>query len=117
MDSKFAYLKSTLTALQQQWKWSVAGHELFQGARKLDQQWGELARNTECWERPSTAKYRAGVGKLQFMINEVPEIAYAVKNLSRQLAKPSESDLHELKQCCEVHTGTQRRIAVPDGAR
>ena len=27
------------------------------------------------------SKYRAGVGKLQFMINEVPEIAYAVKNL------------------------------------
>ena len=33
------------------------------------------------------------------MINEVPEIAYAVKNLSTQLAKPSELDMQDLKQC------------------
>ena len=45
------------------------------------------------------SRYRAGVGKLQFMINEVPEIAYAVKNLSRQLAGPSELDMQDLKQC------------------
>ena len=45
------------------------------------------------------SKYRAGLGKLQFMINEVPEIAYAVKNLSRQLAGPSELDMQDLKQC------------------
>ena len=51
------------------------------------------------------SKYRAGVGKLQFMINEVPEIAYAVKNLSRQLAKPSESDMQELKQCVRYTLG------------
>ena len=30
------------------------------------------------------------------MINEVPEIAYAVKNLSRQLAGPSELDMQDL---------------------
>ena len=36
------------------------------------------------------SRYRAGVGKLQFMINEELETAHAVKNLSRQLAKPSE---------------------------
>ena len=51
------------------------------------------------------SKYRAGVGKLQYMINEVPEIAYAVKNLSRQLAKPSESDMQELKQCARYTLG------------
>ena len=45
------------------------------------------------------SRYRAGVGKLQFMISEVPEIAYAVKNLSRQLAGPSELDMQHLKQC------------------
>ena len=39
------------------------------------------------------------------MINEVPEIAYAVKNLSRQLAKPSESDMQELKQCVRYTLG------------
>ena len=32
------------------------------------------------------------------MVNEVPEIDYAMKNLSRQLAKPSESDMQDLKQ-------------------
>ena len=29
----------------------------------------------------------------------VPEIAHAVKDLSRQSAKPTESDMHDLKQC------------------
>ena len=32
------------------------------------------------------------------MTNELPEIAYAVENLSRQPAKPSELDMQDLKQ-------------------
>ena len=63
------------------------------------------------------SKYRAGLGKVQFMINEVPEIAYAVKNLSRQLAGPSELDMQDVKQCARHHAGTQRRVAIPDSAR
>ena len=51
------------------------------------------------------SRYRAGVGKLQFMVNEVPEIAYAVKNLSRQLAEPSELDMQDLKQCVRYTLG------------
>ena len=39
------------------------------------------------------------------MINEVPEIAYAVKNLSRQLAGPSELDMQDLKQCVRYTLG------------
>ena len=52
-------------------------------------------------------RYRAGLGKLQFIINEVPEKAYAVKNLSWQLAKPSESDMQDLKQ--KVFTDADRQ--------
>ena len=33
------------------------------------------------------------------MINEVPEIAHVVKNLSWQLAGPSEPDMQDMKQC------------------
>ena len=51
------------------------------------------------------SRYRAGVGKLQFMINEVPETACAVKNLSRQLAGPSELDMQDLKQCVRYTLG------------
>ena len=51
------------------------------------------------------SRYRAGVGKLQFIINEVPEIAYAVKNLSRQLAGPSELDMQDMKQCVRYTLG------------
>ena len=51
------------------------------------------------------SRYRAGVGKLQLVINEVPEIAYAVKNLSRQLAGPSELDMQDLKQCVRYTLG------------
>ena len=48
-ESKTVYLKNILTALRQQWKWSVAGHELSQGARKQDQPWDKFARSRECW--------------------------------------------------------------------
>ena len=51
------------------------------------------------------SRYRAGVGKLQFMIIEVPEIAHAAKNLSRHLAKPSELDMQDLKQCVRFMFG------------
>ena len=62
------------------------------------------------------SRYSAGVGKLQFMINEVPERACAVKNLSRQLGGPSELDMQDLKQCVRYTLG-QRRVAIPDSAR
>ena len=39
------------------------------------------------------------------MINEVPETAHAVKNLSRQLAGPSELDMQDLKQCLRYTLG------------
>ena len=39
------------------------------------------------------------------MINEVPEIAYAVKNLSRQRAGPSELDMQDLKKCVRYTLG------------
>ena len=39
------------------------------------------------------------------MINEVPKMAYAVKNLSRQLAGPSELDMQDLKQCVRYTLG------------
>ena len=45
------------------------------------------------------SRYRAGVGNLHLVINEVLEIAYAVKKLTRQLAKASELDMQDLKQC------------------
>ena len=51
-------------------------------------------------------RYRAGVEKkLQFMINEVPELANAVKNLSRQLAGPSELDMQDLRRCVRYTLG------------
>ena len=54
LDSKSVYLKNTLTALRQPWKWSVVDRELSQGARNLDQQWDKLAKIREHWERAIT---------------------------------------------------------------
>ena len=54
VDSKSVYLKSSSTVSQQPWKWSVAGHELHQGARKLDQQCDKLAKIRERWQRVHT---------------------------------------------------------------
>ena len=85
-DSKSVYLKKTSTVSPQPWKWSVAGHDLSLGAT-------------------DHSRYRAGVGQLQFMIKEVPEVAHAVKNLLRQLAKPSELDMQDLQQCVRYTLG------------
>ena len=63
------------------------------------------------------SRYRAELENCKFMINEVPEIAYALKNLSRQLAKSTESDMLDLKQCTRYTLGTQRRVVVLDGTR
>ena len=68
---------------------------LSQGGKKSGTAVGQVGQGRECWERT----IRAGVGQLQFMINEVPVRAHAVKNLSRQLTKPSELDLQELEEC------------------
>ena len=97
-DSKSGYLKDMLTALRHPWKWSVVDREPSQGVRDLDQQRDELAKIRTLGANDHS-RHRAGVGKLQFMINEVPETAYAVKNLSRQWAGPSELDMQDLKQC------------------
>ena len=54
------------------------------------------------------------------MINEVPEMAYAVKNLSRQLAGPSELDMQNLKQCVRYtlgHSDEWLFLAVQDKRR
>ena len=85
-DSKSVYLKNILTALRHPWKWLVVDREPCQGARNLDQQWGQVGQDQRTLGANYHSGYRAGVGKLQFMINEVPEIANALKNLSRQLA-------------------------------
>ena len=108
-DSKSVYFKSTSTAFRQQWKWSVVGHELSQGARSQDQLWDKLAKIRVHWGENDHSRYSAGDGKLQFMINEVPEIAYAVKKLSRQLAKPSELDMKDLKHCVRYTLGHSAR--------
>ena len=53
-DAKSVYLNNTLTALRQPWKWLVVDRELSQGARNLDQQWDNLAKMREQWERTIT---------------------------------------------------------------
>ena len=66
---------------------------------------GRIGREQRMLGASDHSRYRAGVGKLQFMIKEAPEKADAVENLSRQLTKPSESDMQE------------RQVLVPDGTR
>ena len=51
------------------------------------------------------------------MINEVPEIAYAVKKLVKATGGTDRAGHAKLETVCAVHTGTQRRVAVPDSAR
>ena len=103
--SKSVYLKNILTALRHPWKRLVVDRDSSQGVRDLDQQRDELAKIREQGANDHS-RFRAGDGKLQFMINEVPEIASAGKNLSRQLAGSSEMDIQHLKQCVRWNTAT-----------
>ena len=75
------------------------------GRKKSGPTVGQVGHDQRTLGANDHSRYRAGVGKLQFMINEVPEIAYAVKNLSRQLAGPSELGMQELKQCVRYTLG------------
>ena len=77
-----------------------------QEARNLDQQWDKLAKSRKHWDH---SRHRGGVGKLQFMINEVPDKANAVKKLSKQLAGPSELDMQDLIHGTHKDTATSQR--------
>ena len=81
------------------------GSRTVSGRKKSGQTVGQVGQDRRTLGASDQSRYRAGVGKLQFMINEVPEIAYAVKNLSKQLAKPSELDIRDLKQCARYTLG------------
>ena len=87
---------------------------------RKNQPWNKLAKRRECRERAITRDTELELEKLQFMINEVPEIAYAVMNLSRQLAQPSELDMQDLKQCVRYtlrHSDEWVFLTVQDKSR
>ena len=58
------------------------GSRTVTGRKKSGPTVGQVGQDQRTLGANDHSKYRAGVGQLQFMINEVPEIAYAVKNLS-----------------------------------
>ena len=57
---------------------------LSQGAKKVGPTVGQVGQEQTKMAASEHLRYRAGVVELQFMMNDVPEIAYAVKKLSRQ---------------------------------
>ena len=73
------------------------GSRAVPGRKKSGSTVGQVGEDQRTLGANGRSRYRAGVGQLQPMINEVPEIAYAVKNLSRQLAGPSELDMQDLR--------------------
>ena len=73
------------------------------GRKKSGPTVGQVGQDRRTLGANDHSKYR--VGKLQFMINEVPQMAYAAKNLSRQLVGPSELDMQNLKQCVRCTLG------------
>ena len=81
------------------------GREPSQGARNLDRQWDKLAKIRKHWERAITRDTELELENCSSMTNEVPEIAYAEKNLSRQLAGPSEQNMQDLKHCVRYTLG------------
>ena len=68
------YLKNTLTGLQQLRKMSVCGTRAVPGRKKSGPTVEQVGEELRMLGANDHSRYRAGVGKLQFMINEVPEI-------------------------------------------
>ena len=81
------------------------GSRTVPGRKKSGPTVGQVGQDQRTLGASDHSRNRAGVGKLQLMINEVPEIAHAVKNLSRQLAKTSELDMQDLQQCVRYTLG------------
>ena len=81
------------------------GSRAFPGRKKSGPTVGQFGQDQRTLGANDHSRYRAGVGKLQLIINEVPEIAHAVTKLSRQLAGPSELDMQDLKQCVRYTLG------------
>ena len=81
------------------------GSRAVPGRKKSGPTVGQNGQDQTALGENDHSRHRAGVGKLQFMINEVPEIAYAVKNLSRQLVGVPELDMQDLKQCVRYTLG------------
>jgi hypothetical protein len=52
--------------------------------------------------------FRSGVGKIQYMLGERPDLAYALKRISHALASPTTSDLEALKKLCRYIAGTRQ---------
>ena len=62
-------------------------------------------------------RYRGVVGKMQYMTNEVPEIAFAVKGLSRRLAGPTVEDEKDMRETVRYTAGVVDEwlyLTVPD---
>ena len=81
---------------------------------------GQVGQDQRTLGASDHSRYRAGVGQLQFMIKEVPEIAHAAKNLSKRLAKQSELDMQDLKQCVRYtlgHSDESLFLTVQDKSR
>ena len=96
------------------------GSRAVPGRKKSGPTVGQVGQDQRILGASDHSRYRAGVGKLQFMINEVPEKAYAAKNLSRQLAGPSEQDMQDLKQCVRYtlgHSGKWPFLTAQDKPR
>ena len=90
-DGDQEYFDSIATAMEM----VGCGTRAVPGCKKAGPTVGHVGQKQRMLGASDHWRHRAGVGQLQFMITEVPEIAHAVKNLSRQLAKPSESDMQD----------------------
>ena len=113
-DSKSVYINISSTALQQQWKWSVAGPGLKKAGPTVGQvgQEQRLLGATESPEMQSCSWKTA--------VYDQRSTAYAVKNLSRQLAKPSGLDVQDLKQRVRYTLGHSNEwlfLSVQDKSR
>ena len=51
------------------------------GRKKSGPTVGQVGQDQRTLGASDHSRYRAGIGKLLFMINEVPDTAYTVKNL------------------------------------
>lgn len=86
--------------------------------RKLSETDEKHVDNVTPLDTEEHSLYRAGVGELQYMLNEYPGITFAEKCCSTGLATPTRAGMNALKWCMRYAAGTRDEwlyLTVRDG--
>ena len=70
----------------------------------------DMAKYDEQIPEQMVTKYRACAARAMYLAQDRSDIGYAVKEVSRGMAAPTEGDLNNLKKLCRYLIGKERMV-------